>query len=368
MNINQDILKKVLKKNNFSEADLLVIYDGKIQASDNHTPPEIQSWIALHSALINSALPIDSQILAGGGISAEAMTGISVDPHSDGNELAHNNTVSFDGNTAIHIPNSKSLKNWTTFFDLNINFSNDKGKAVILLTNKEYIDDENPGLWMIFINAAGFLCYEYINANGEKIGHTSQSRLPEKCLIAASKNLDGLITFYIYDPVAEKMSGKESFVINEPTLGKDWAIGGSKKHFETLPSLDPVVVTTTTVAPTTTTVAPTTTTVAPTTTTVVPTTTTAALTTPPPTHTRMLSCEASLYYECGDTAGLNPGLGDVVLIEGTTLSGNVGELICATVDELEVSGGIFTHDILSLPASCTDCGLSLATTTTTQFP
>jgi hypothetical protein len=230
MNIDQGILKKRVYP-----LEPVVIYDF---ALPNH--PDAAAIAAGNKIVFNSVHDVPSHLAGGSNIlniSAEAMPGILVGQQDNvlNSILAQENKGSFLGEDIIYVPNTKSLKNWTVFFDAEINFTGDKQKAVPLMTNKEKVDDAG---WAIFIDGGGFLSYEYNNTNGEKIGHTLQVSLPEKSFMAASKG-DDLMSLYVYDTVTGKIKGEKSFAIDEPPSARNWTIGGPEKHFESLLSFDP---------------------------------------------------------------------------------------------------------------------------------
>ena len=235
MKINKTILLNILKKEGIS-SNFKVIYDWVEPSDLSSVSPNIISennliFNSKHSAS-EHLTNYDSQGLTS--ISTEIIPGISIGLQNNiiVHEPANDEPVgNFLGEDVLYMPNTKNLKNWTVFFDLEINAPQNKNKSTILLTNKQAPTDTSG--FVIGINGAGNLFYEFKNKEGSRSARTLLHPLGEKGIIAISKSKDAdLASIFVYDPILHKSHGQE-FAVAESIFIKDWAIGGTTTHFTT---------------------------------------------------------------------------------------------------------------------------------------
>lgn len=138
----------------------------------------------------------------------------------------------FLGNEALYISGSEQFKNYTMFIDFDFQCHSQKSKSMILLTNRNSVDD--AGGFMIGINGSNSIFYEFFDINGIKHIKTFFKPLGEKCLISISKSADlGILSINVYDSVSKK-AFSESFEISENESLSPWIIGDTRNNFSAL--------------------------------------------------------------------------------------------------------------------------------------
>ena len=223
-----------MNKEGISSSSLKVIYDW-VEPSDLSSVSS--NIISENNLIFNSKYSatehlVDYAAQGSNDISTEIIPGISIGLQNNiiVHEPAHDEPVgNFSGEDVLYMPNTKSLKNWTVFFDLEVNAPQSRSKSTILLTNKQ--DPTDTTGFVVGINGVGNLFYEFKNGEGNKSVRTLLHPLGEKNIIAISKSKDAdLASIFIYDPILHKSYGQE-FAVVESIFIKDWTIGGTATHF-----------------------------------------------------------------------------------------------------------------------------------------
>ena len=235
MNINKEILLKVLANESIESNRLKVLYDWNYPSdSGSLTETDYQNISLNFNMLFNSVYGIDTHLinLDTTKISLQSMMGLSVGLSHNATTVSSsssgNNYAQFDGDDIIYMANSALISNWTVLVDIeNFPCSQNKNKSKILFTNKNQITDTNG--FIIGINGANNLFYEGSDGNGNKLIKTLIKPIGEKSILAVSRSTD-LVNLYIYNPVTNK-STFESFSVGDKWTSADWSIGGTKTNF-----------------------------------------------------------------------------------------------------------------------------------------
>ena len=219
-----------MSKESIPSSNLKAIYDWKLPAETNDfNANDIANIITQNNLIFNSLYEISDHLAdpATGAVSTKFMPAVSIG--SQHNILTHDESGSFSGDDIMYFPQTKSITNWAAFFDLQINFSQNKNKSTILLTNKEQATDDVG--WMFGVNGAGFLFFRFKNKDGNQSIKTFTKRIPEKCLIAISKSIvSNSLSIYIYDTILHKIH-EATYIAEEAVSLRDWSLGGPFTDF-----------------------------------------------------------------------------------------------------------------------------------------
>lgn len=210
-----------MSKESIPSSSLKAVYDWKLPSGD-----DAQNIITQRNLIFNSLYSVSDHLADAStySISTKYMPAFSVGTGSD--ILTHDGSGTFSGNDIMYLPQTKTITNWTVFFDLQPTASPNKDKSVVLLTNKEKVEDDAG--WMFGINGAGFLFFRFKNKDGSQSIKTFYKLVEGKSFIAISKSKDASsLSIYIYDSVLN-IAHEKTFTLEEPvSLSRDWCIGGA---------------------------------------------------------------------------------------------------------------------------------------------